>query len=113
MNKEIEEKVGELSQIEQNLQGFLQQRQKFQSELLEIESALKELKGTDESYKIIGNVMVKIEQDELIKELKSKQEILNIRVKSIEKQEDKIKENQKSLQKEVLAQIENEEKKKK
>jgi prefoldin beta subunit len=113
MNKEIEEKVSELSQIEQNLQGFLQQRQKFQSELLEIESALKELKETDESYKIIGNVMVRIKQDELISELKSKQEVLNIRVKSIEKQEEKIKENQKALQKEVLEQIENEEKKKK
>lgn len=112
MNKEIEEKVAQLSQIEANVQQQLQQKQQFQSQLLEIESALREMKSSEECYRIIGNVMVKADKKKLSEDLEKKKEILDIRVSSIEKQEEKLKEKQKELQKDVLKRIENEEKNK-
>ncbi len=105
MENETQEKINQLSQFEQSAHQFLSQRQMIQTQILEIESALKELKTTDNSYKIIGNIMVKTDKVVLDKELNSKKEMLEIRVKSIEKQEKIIKEKASALQKEVMAKM--------
>ena len=89
--------------LEQNLQGFLLQKQTIQTQVLEIDSALNELEKTDTSYKIIGNIMVKTEKETLKKDLNDKKEMLNLKMKTIEKQEDKIKENVQSTQQDVLS----------
>lgn len=102
MSKNQEDKIKQLQLYEQNIQVLGMQKQRFQSQLIEISSALSELEGTDESYKIIGNIMVKTPKDSLIKELEEKKEIAGIRLKSIEKQEDNIREKMKSLQEEVM-----------
>ena len=74
--------------MEQNLQNFIMQKQKFQTQLFEIENALKELKNTkDKTYKIVGTVMIASKKEELIKELKEKKSIVELRIKTIEKQE--------------------------
>lgn len=106
MNNESQEKINRLSQLEQSAHQFLNQRQMIQTQILEIESALKELETSDNSYKIIGNIMVKSNKKDLNKELNSKKEMLEIRVKSIEKQEKLIKEKASALQKEVMANME-------
>lgn len=106
MNNESQEKINRLSQLEQSAHQFLNQRQMIQTQILEIESALKELETSDNSYKIIGNIMVKSNKTDLNKELNSKKEMLEIRVKSIEKQEKLIKEKASALQKEVMANME-------
>ncbi len=105
MEKETEEKISQLTQLEQNAHQFLNQRQLLQTQILEIESALNELKTTENSYKIIGNIMISANKDNLEKELKSKEEMLNMKVNSIEKQEKKIKEKASELQKEVMEKL--------
>lgn len=102
LSKEQEEKIAQLQLFEQNLQGFLMQKQNLQSQLIEIESALNELKDTDVSYKIIGNIMVKAKKEKLRKDLGQRKEIVELKLKSLEKQEDKIKERAKKTQTEVL-----------
>lgn len=106
MNNESQEKINRLSQLEQSAHQFLNQRQMIQTQILEIESALKELETSENSYKIIGNIMVKSNKTDLNKELNSKKQMLEIRVKSIEKQEKLIKEKASALQKEVMANME-------
>jgi len=106
MNKEFEEKVNKLSMIEQNSQYLASQRQNFQTQLIEIESALEELDTSSDSYKIIGNVMVKSDKETLKKELIEKKNIIDVRIKSIEKQEDKIKNDAKELREEVMKGLE-------
>ena len=107
ISKETEQGIAQLQLLEQNLQNFFMQKQTFQSQLLEIENAVKELDSTNEdSYKIIGNIMIKENKDKLIKEIKSKKEILELRLKSIEKQELKIKEKAEELQKKVVKELE-------
>ena len=75
MNKDTEQKIGQLQRIEQSMQNILMQKQQFQAQLMEIESAVNELKGSEESYKIVGNIMVKSSKEELDKDLKQKKSV--------------------------------------
>ena len=105
ISKETEEKIAQLQLMEQNLQNFLIQKQTFQAQLMEIESALKEIENTDTTYKIVGNVMVKVRKDDLKKDLKHRKEVLELRIKNIEKQEEKVKEKAKKTRESVLEDI--------
>ena len=102
VSKEAEQKINQLQLFEQSLQNLLMQRQQIQSQLVEIESALNELKGASESYKIIGNIMVSAKPDDLQQSLESKKETLQLRIKTFEKQENHIKEKAEKLQAEVM-----------
>ncbi len=101
---DIQEKINNLSVMEQGLQQILNQKKNFQSQLLEVESALKEI-NSDECYKIIGNFMFKKDSQEIKKDLEEKRDLLNVRIKSFEKQEEESEKNFKSLQDEVLKEL--------
>ena len=106
ISKETEGNIQQLQLIEQNLQSFLMQKQNFQVQLLEIENALKELELTkDKPFKIVGNVMVQTEKDDLKKDLNSKKEIIDIRLKNLDKQENKLREKAEELQKSIMAEL--------
>ena len=92
--------------LEQNLQNFLVQKQNFQMQMIEIDSALDELTKTDKAYKIVGNLMVASKKEELEADLKNRKEMTELRIKSIEKQEKSLKERAAKLQKEVLGEME-------
>jgi prefoldin beta subunit len=100
-----EDKLGQLQLLEQNLQGFLMQKQNFQAQLLEVDSALSELETTDTAFKIVGNIMVASKKEELKKDLQKKKEMLELRIKSIEKQEETLREKAKKTQEEVLQEM--------
>ncbi|HII71399.1 TPA: prefoldin subunit beta [Candidatus Woesearchaeota archaeon] len=100
--KELQEKINRLSMMEQSLQQFLQKKQTFQSQLVEIESALGELEKTEKAYRIVGNVMVSADKKELTTDLTSKKETINLRIKTLEKQEDKLRKETSDLQSEVM-----------
>ncbi|HLC50069.1 MAG TPA: prefoldin subunit beta [Candidatus Nanoarchaeia archaeon] len=101
-SQDTEQKIGQLQMFEQSLQSFLGQKQQFQMQFVEIESALNELETTDKSYKIVGNIMVEADKDELKADLQSKKEVLELRMKSIEKQENQIREKASALQGEIM-----------
>lgn len=102
MNKETESKIGQLQLYEQSLNNFLMQKQQIQVQLTEIESALKELKDAKTAYKIVGNVMVDAQKEELEKDLKQKKEMIQLRIKTIENQERQIREKAEVLQTEIM-----------
>ena len=104
-DKDTQEKIGRLQLMEQNLQQLLLQKQQFQTQLIEITSAMEELKKTDQAYKIVGNIMVLSKKDELEKDLNTKKEMLDIRIKNIEKQEKIIKEKTQKMQDEVMKKL--------
>ncbi len=105
IDKATQEKIVQLQLAEQNLTNFALQRQQIQAQIAEVENALAELKNTDKAFKIIGSVMIQADKQELQKELQDKKELLELRVKSIEKQESKLKEKVQQLQQEVLKKI--------
>ena len=105
-NKETNEKITQLQILEQNIQNFLLQKQTFQSQLVETDNALEELeKSKGNVYKIVGAIMISAEKDNLRKDLQNKKEILDLRIRSIEKQENQLKEKASKLQSEVLTLI--------
>jgi len=106
MNKETEQKIGQLQLMEQNLQNFNMQKQTFQTQLFEIDNALKELENTKEkTYKIVGTVMIASKKEDLIKELKEKKSVIELRIKSLEKQEKVIKEKSSQMQTEIMSKL--------
>lgn len=108
VSKETEQKISQLQMYEQSLQSFLGQKQQFQVQLVEIESALSELQNTNNAYKIVGNIMVEADKNELKADLQSKKEMLELRIKTMEKQEAQVREKASSLQSEILKKIKKE-----
>lgn len=98
-----QEKIQQLQMLEQSMTQLLMQKQQFQMQLMEVESALKEIQTSEKNYKIVGNIMVSASKDELKKELDEKKEMLDLRINSIEKQEKDQKEKAEELQKEVMS----------
>ena len=83
-----EQKIQEMQILEQKLQNSILQKQAFQIELAETDSALKEIeKSGDEIFKIIGQLMIKSEKSKIQEELLNKKKILELKTKSFEKQE--------------------------
>lgn len=74
--------------LDQSLQNLLLQKQAFQMEFSESEAALNEIDSAgEEVFKIVGQLMIKTEKEKLKKELSEKKDVLNLRVKALEKQE--------------------------
>jgi len=101
-SKETEMKLNQLQMLEQSMQNLLMQKQQFQLQQVEIESALKELENVNEAYKIVGNIMVLSKKDDLKEDLTSKKEVIGLRIKNMEKQENQLREKASKLQNEVL-----------
>jgi len=102
MAEDHSKQLAELQAIEQNLSSVTMQRQNFSLQLGEIESALKELQGKDKAFKIVGNILVEADRATLEKELSEKKEVVELRLKTFEKQEAKLKERMQQLQNDVL-----------
>ena len=97
-----DKKIQEINILEQNLQNLLFQKQAFELELDETNLSLKEIdKSGDEVFKIIGQLMIKTEKSKIKNELLEKQKILDIRIKSFEKQENYLREKIDKIREEI------------
>ena len=105
ISKESEKKINQLQMLEQGMQNLLMQKQQFQLQQVEIESALKELENVEQAYKIVGNIMVLSKKADLNSDLNSKIEIVGLRIKSIEKQETQLRDKASKLQSEVMKEM--------
>ena len=106
VDQETQKQIQELQVLEQNLQGVLMQKQSFQLEISEIDNSLTEIgKSSDEVYKIVGQIMIKSNKEDVEKDLKQKQELVNVRLKSLDKQEEEISKRAEALREEVLGKI--------
>lgn len=102
---EDNKKIQEMQFLEQNLQNSLLQKQAFQMELSETQSALKEIENSnDEVFKIIGQLMIKSDKSKIKKELSDKEKIISLRIKTLEKQETSLVEQVDELRNEIIRQ---------
>ncbi len=79
----------------------MMQKQQLEVEMVETDRAVEELKkaGPDDAvYKNAGSVMVKAKKDDVLKELEEKKELSATRVKVLEKQEARVKDNLKEVE---------------
>jgi len=100
---ENQEKIQELQMLEQTLQNLLMQKQSFQMEMSETDSALKELdRSGGDVFKIIGQLMIKTDKEQIKKDLTEKQSTLNMRIETLDKQEASFKEKLDGIRDEIM-----------
>ena len=106
LSKATQEKIRELQMLQQRLQLFTAQKQQFQMQMIEVENALTEIEKTKNSaYRLVGEILIEKPAEEVKKELKEKKEELDLRIKTLDKQEAKTKESALALQKEISAEL--------
>ncbi len=99
------DKIQEMQILDQNIQNLFLQKQSFQIEISETQSALKEIENSeDEIFKMVGQLMIKSNKAKVKEELVNKEKFLDIRIKSIEKQENYLTEKLEKLREEIIKQ---------
>ena len=102
VSKDSQEQLQRIQIVEQNIQAVTMQKQQFQTQLFEIEGALKEMQTSPVAYKIIGGLMMSVDKETLTCELTSKKELIELRIQTLEKQEKQLKERAKKFQDEIM-----------
>lgn len=101
--KTSNEKIQEAQFLEQTLQNIFLQKQAFQMELTETQSALREIENSNEdAYKLIGQLMIKVQKSKITEELSEKEKFLNLKIKALDKQESSFSEKLEQLRKQIL-----------
>ncbi len=97
---EMGDMVKRFQQLQQQLQVLMFQKQNIQVQQAEVENALKEITESKnkELYEIIGTVMIKRTGSELKKSLKGKNEIMELRLSTLDKQINSITEQARKVQ---------------
>lgn len=105
MSQQLQDQINRLQQLRTQLQMIMQQNQQIEIKLKEVEEALEELDKTNAKtpiYKSIGSVLIKSNgKNEVIKDLKSTKESLDLRKNTLNKQEGRIKEKINEMQSKV------------
>ncbi|MFH1326749.1 MAG: prefoldin subunit beta [archaeon] len=101
--KDTDEKIQEMQFLEQNFQNVLLQKQAFHMEASETKSALKEIENSgDEVFKIVGQLMIKVDKKKMKEELTNKEKFLDLRLKNLEKQEITLAEQLENLRDKIM-----------
>ena len=90
----VQEQLAKLQQTQQNFQSILMQKQQLESQKLETEKALEELKkaGDDEVvFKHAGTIMIKSNKKDLLEELEEHVELAKTKASLLAKQEERLK----------------------
>ena len=100
----IKEQVSRLHQIQQNLQAIMMKKQQIEQETSETDRVIEEIKKIDEDkvYKRYNTLLVKAKREDILKELKEKKYVLNIRMEVIEKQEKRVSDNLKEVENKII-----------
>lgn len=105
MSKQLQDQINRLQQLRTQYQMIMQQKQQVEYRLKETEETLEELEKTDSKtpiYKSIGALLIKAKgKNEIVKELKSNKESLELRKTTLEKQEGRTREKLNELQSKV------------
>ena len=91
----------EMQMFQQQMQAVSMQKETLSMQNVEIDKALEELtksKETNDVYKAVGPILIKSTVKSLDSELKEKKETIDLRLKSLEKQETRVREKLKEVQ---------------
>lgn len=105
---QVQNMVAQLQTVQQQLQMVLSQKIQLENSLKEIEDAIKEVeKANDDTpiFKSVGTVLVKTVKEEILKELNERKETIEVRIRALSRQEDKLKERLQELQDKVKSML--------
>ena len=90
----VQEQLAKLQQTQQNFQSILMQKQQLESQKLETEKALEELKKANDDeavFKHAGTIMIKSNKKDLLEELEEHVELAKTKASLLAKQEERLK----------------------
>jgi prefoldin beta subunit len=91
--KNVQHQINQFQQLQQQAQAVTVQKQNVDIQIQETERALEELKKTksdSEVFKTAGNLLIKVNRDEINEELGDKLETLKLREKTMARQEERV-----------------------
>ena len=106
----VQEQLAKLQQTQQNFQSIIMQKQQLESEKLETEKALEELKKASDDelvFKHAGTIMIKSNKKDLIEELAEQVELAKTKASLLVKQEDRLKTTLKEQETKIQEMIQN------
>ncbi|MFO8110680.1 MAG: prefoldin subunit beta [Thermoplasmata archaeon] len=108
--EEIQNEIAKAQQMQQQLQNVISQKQQLDMKSGDVDRALEELRKLDDDTPIFrnlgGDLLVKVkDRKELIEDLEDELETLNVRVKSLSRQEEKLRKNFQELQQELTSKL--------
>lgn len=100
MAENLEELLGQLQMQNQQLQNVLLQKQTLMLQGKEVEKALDEIskEDTQEIYRSIGPILVRADKEKTKKDLEEQKEEMELKIKTLEKQESRLKSMMKESQ---------------
>ena len=106
----VQEHLAKLQQTQQNFQSIIMQKQQLESEKLETEKALEELKKASDDelvFKHAGTIMIKSNKKDLIEELEEQVELAKTKASILVKQEERLKTTLKEQETKIQEMIQN------
>ncbi|MGZ7044293.1 MAG: prefoldin subunit beta [Methanobacterium sp.] len=97
----VQHQLAQFQQAQQQAQAISVQKQSVDLQLKEAQKALEELNKSEEEtdiYKTAGTLLIKVKKEEMIKELEDKIETLQLREKTVNRQEERIMSRLKEMQ---------------
>lgn len=109
ISPKVQNQLGMLQQIQQQLQNILQQKAQYEMAVREAKRAQEEISDLAEDavmYMTVGTVMMQKKKDVVDAKLTEKTETLELRIKSLEKQEKMLQGKFEQLQAQIKAALE-------
>ena len=109
ISPKVQNQLGMLQQIQQQLQTILQQKAQFEMAVREAKRAQEEIADSPDDavmYMSVGTIMMQKKKDVVNTKLAEKIETLELRIKSLEKQEKLLQGKFEQLQAQIKAAIE-------
>jgi prefoldin beta subunit len=109
ISPKVQNQLAMLQQVQQQLQTILQQKAQFEMAVREAKRAQEEIKDSPDDavmYMSVGTIMMQKKKDVVNNKLTEKVETLELRIKSLEKQEKMLQGKFEQLQAQIKAAIE-------
>ena len=107
LDQETQDQIQQLQMMEQSFQQLLMQKNTFSMESNETDLIIKEVEKTSgEVSRIIGNqVLIKSTKEEILEDMQNKKKLIEMRMKSINEQEQEFSKKIEEIREEVMKKI--------
>ncbi|MDY6959758.1 MAG: prefoldin subunit beta, partial [Halobacteriota archaeon] len=92
ISPQVQNQLAQLQQVQQQAQALSAQKSQMEMVLKEVEMALEEIEKLEESsvmYRNIGELFIKSDKQEVSTDLSEKKETFELRLKTLERQEER------------------------
>ncbi len=105
---QVQNQLVRFQEMQEQLRAILIRKQQFDLETKDVERALNESKNLADDaviYKSVGILLFKTEKGKIVAELNERKEELDLRMKTIERQEQRLKQQLEDLRRTIMEQV--------